>query len=188
MAETTEETTTETPPERTVPYARFKEINDKLSEERKQRSELEGRISQLEDADKPHIERLSKDLEKAQKRADDAEKTAADVQSRLQRSEKAAWLSNAAAKLSFHDPEAATLFADLDSIETAGDAEKAVKQIAKDRAYLVKEDVKQAPLAKVGITGPEVETNDQGLVSPADLEKAWGRELLKGLDPSAVSE
>lgn len=182
-------TTTEETPERTVPYARFKEINDKLSEERKQRAELEGRIGQLEDADKPHIERLTKDLERAQKRADEAEKASQDIQSQLARSEKTAWLSNAAAKLNFHDPDIAARMVDLDTVEDATSAEKIVKSLAKDKAFLVKEETRQSPLERVGIAGVEQpKPNDQGLVSEQDLQRAWGTELLKGLDPGAVPD
>lgn len=190
MAEDTDKTTqtqTDEPAERSVPYTRFKEVNDKLADERKQRSELEGRISQLEDADKTAVERLTKDLERAQKRADEAEAKATDVEGKLSRTEKAAWVQAAAAKLNFHDPESASMFADLDVIENTADAKKAVEKMAKDKTYLVKQEQKTPALQRVGITGTEQE-QQSGMVTPDEQMRQWGVEVLKGLDPSAVQD
>lgn len=183
MAE--EETPKEEPQERTIPYTRFKEVNDKLADERKARSDLETRIAQLEDADKPHLERLTKDLERAAKRAEEAENRASELESARQRDQKAAWLSSAAAKQNFHDPDVAARMVDLEQIEDATSAAKAIKALAKDNEWLVKQEQKAPSLQKVGIAGAEQEPAAEGL-SQADIERQWGLQVLKGLDPSAV--
>lgn len=185
-----DQTQTQDPPERTVPYARFKEVNDRLAEERKARSELENRIASLEDADKPHLERLTKDLERAAKRAEEAEKRAQEVEAARQRDQKAAWLTSAAAKHNFHDPDIAARMVNLDEIEDAKTAERYVKDLAKEKAFLVKEEPKQSPLQRVA-TGTEQDyagQPQQGLVTEEELQRQWGLEVLKGLDPSAVPD
>lgn len=182
-AETTPPTTDD-PPERTVPYARFKEINDRLAEERRKAGEMETRMQQLEDRDKTDVERLTKDLERAQKEREQAAKELEGERAARVKSEKASWLQAAAAKANFHDADAATLYANLDEIENAKDAEKAVQRIAKDKTYLVKDDVKQAPLQRVGIAGAE--TDASGVtISEDEVKRQWGAQMLEAIDQRA---
>jgi hypothetical protein len=187
--ETTTPKTEEEAPERTVPYARFKEINDRLAKEREQRTELEARMQQLEDRDKTDVERLTKELERAQKTSEQASKELESERQQRVQTEKAAWLSAAAAKANFHNPDVAAKMVDLTNIEDSAAAEKAVKGLAKDNDWLVKAEQKQSPLQRVGIAGAEQQqAQQQGLITPEQQEREWGTEILKGLDPSAVSD
>lgn len=185
MAEDTTITTTEDPPERTVPYSRFKEVNDRLADERKARTALEERMSQLEDRDKTDVERLTKELEKREKRIAEAEQRAADLEAKSMRDAKASLVANAAAKANFHDPSLAAQLLDLEGIEDAAQAERAVKALARERGYLVKSDAPEAVrLRKVGVDGqtidPEAE-KARGLVTQDELVRQWGEQMYQGL-------
>lgn len=184
MAEVeTTTTTTDDQPQHTasVSYERFKAINDKLTEERRKASELEARMQQLEDRDKTDVERLTKDLERAQKEREQSAKELEGERAARVKSEKASWLQAAAAKANFHDADAATLYANLDEIENAKDAEKAVQRIAKDKTYLVKDDVKQAPLQRVGIAGAETDASG-ATISEDEVKRQWGAQMLEAID------
>lgn len=179
--EQTTTTTNEEPPERTVPYARFKEINDRLADERKQRSELEAKVDQLADRDKTDVERLTKELERAQKASETASKDLEAERAARVSTEKASWLQAAAAKANFHNPDVASKMVDLAAIEDASSADKAVKSLAKDNAWLIKQDAKTPPLQKVGIAGTEDANQQQGMITPDQQVQEWGKEIFKGL-------
>jgi len=176
-------TSTDAPAERTVPYTRFKEVNDRLAAEKQARSELEDRISQLEDRDKTDVERLTRELEKAQKRATEADERAASLEQARERDSKLGLLSAAAAKLKFHDPTLAGQIVNLEEIEDAKAAEAAVKALAKERPYLVQqEDQTRQRLRRVGVDGDTVdEVREKGLVTEEEQKRAWGDQMLAGL-------
>lgn len=189
MADESTTTTTEEPPERTVPYSRFKEINDRLAKERDQRAELEARMQQLEDRDKTDVERLTKELERAQKASETSAKELESERQQRVQAEKASWLSAAAAKANFHNPDVAAKMVDLGMIEDATAAEKAVKGLAKDNDWLVKAEPKGSPLQRVGIAGAEQQqAQQQGLITEEDQVRQWGADLLKQIDPTAVPD
>lgn len=172
-----------------VPRSRFNEIANEVKEMRAQLAEERRVREELQDADKPHLERITKDLERATKRAEEAESRASEIETARQRDQKSSWITSAAAKHNFHDPDLAARMADLDDIEDAKTAERFVKDLAKEKAFLVKDEPKQSPLQRVGIAGPEDDPatqQQQGLVTEEELQRHWGREMLKGLDPSAV--
>ena len=182
---TTTETTTETaPPERTVPYQRFKEVNDRLAAEKQARSELEDRISQLEDRDKTDVERLTREKEKLEKRAAEYEQRAAELEAARERDSKSRLISAAASKAKFHDPDLVAQLVNLDEIDDAKAAENAVKAIAKDRPYLVQqEDQTRQRLRRVGVDGGTIddEVKEKGLITTSEQERAWGEAMLAGL-------
>lgn len=171
------------PQERTIPYARFKEVNDRLADERRSRSELEERMSQLEDRDKTDVERLTRELEKAQKKAVEADERATALEAAREKDAKVSLIAAAAAKLKFHDPTLASQIVNLDEIDDAKAAEAAVKAIAKERPYLVQQDdPTKARLQRVGVSGDVVdESKEKGLVTEDELKKAWGEQMLAGL-------
>ena len=183
-------TTTETeekPAERTVPYNRFKEVNDKLAAERQARAELEERMSTLEDRDKSDVERLTKEVEKLQKRAAEAESQAAELSQARERDAKSALIANAAAQAKFHDPSLVAQIVNLEEIDDAKSAAAAVKQIAKERPYLVQsESPERQRLARVGIDGSTIdEAKEKGLVTEEDQKRAWGEQMFAGLTGQA---
>lgn len=167
------------PVERTVPYARFKEINDRLADERKQRSDLEERLASLEDRDKSDVERLTKAQEKLEKRAAEAEQRAAELEAKSMRDAKASLVERAAAKMNFHDPGLAAQLVDLEDIEDVKAADAAVKALAKERQYLVRQESSEtAKLRKIGVDGQVVdEARDHGLVTQEQQNRMWGEEL-----------
>lgn len=182
----TQTETTEPPAERTVPYTRFKEVNDRLAAEKQARSELEDRIGQLEDRDKTDVERLTRELEKAQKRAAESDERAASLEQARERDSKLSLLSAAAAKLKFHDPSDVGKHANIDEIEDAKSAEAAVKAIAKEKPYLVQqEDQTRQRLRQVGVDGTTIdEAPDKGMITPEEQARRWGQDMLDMIDRS----
>lgn len=188
MAEDTETTTEETTDSKRsaerVPLSRFNAVTEKLAEERKRAAELEERLEALEQRDKTDVERLTRDLEKAQKKFAEAEQRAAELESARQRDSKSRMIAMAAAKAKFHDPDLVAQIVNLDDIEDAKSADDAVKAIAKDRPYLVQqEDQTRQRLRRVGVDGGTIddEAKEKGLVTVEEQERAWGEQMLAGL-------
>lgn len=179
-AETTTEPQVDGPQERTVPYARFKEVNERLADEKKQRLALEDRMEQLESRDKTDVERLTKEREKLEKRAQEAEARAQDLEAKSVRDQKAALVSAAAMKANFHDPTLAGQLVNLDDIEDVAAAERAVKNLAKERQYLVKaEPTEHAKLRKIGVDGDAVtDKRDGDLITVQEQNRRFGEELF----------
>ena len=152
-----EEATTEAPKEtetpkteESVPYERFAQANKKAKEAADRAKALEASVAELkaameerEQAGLPELERFKKDLDRAQKRAEEAEAKAAESEQKLARTAKSN-LVRAAAK-AFADPDDAVAFVDLDSIEDEGDAERAVKKLAKAKPHLLKAEDPKFP-------------------------------------------
>jgi hypothetical protein len=187
MAEetTTTNETHEAPTERTVPYQRFKEVNDRLAAEKQARVELEERMSQLEDRDKTDVERLTRELEKAQKKAAEESERAASLEQARERDAKKSLINEAAAKAKFHNPTLASQLVNLDEIEDAKAAEAAVKALAKDQPFLVQqEEATRQRLRQVGVDGSTVDdaADKKGLVTVEEQERAWGEAMLAGLE------
>ena len=188
-----DDTTTTEEEEARIPRSRLNAETEKRRAAERRVQEMESRLSDLEDRDKTDVERLTKELERLQKKADDAEKHAAEMETARQRDQKAAWLASAAAKANFHDPDAAAVFADLDTIEDAKTADAAVKRLAKERSYLVKQDAPEAQkLQRVGIAGTdgqEVTVPAGGLITPEEQYKRWGEEFARqmGIEPETAA-
>ncbi len=176
-----------------IPKSRLDEEAAKRKAAERELAELRSVVEELRDRDKPDLERLAKDLEREQKRREDAEKQMQELTAARERDQKAAWLASAAAKANFHDPDAATVFANLDEIEDAKSAEAAVKRLAKERSYLVKTDAPEAQkLQRVGIAGTdgqEVAVPSGGLITPEEQYKRWGEEFARqmGLEPETAA-
>jgi hypothetical protein len=126
-----------------VPYERFQQANKKAKESADRAKELEQQIADLqasmeerETAGLPDLERERKARETAEKRLADAEKRAQDADRSLARSQRERWVTAAAKE--FADPSDASAFVDLDDIEDERDAERAVKDLAKNKPHLLK--------------------------------------------------
>lgn len=174
-----------------VPYARYQAANEKLAAEKKRAAELEDRLEALEQRDKTDVERLTRDLEKAQKRAAEHEARATELEQARARDSKSALVANAAAKLKFHDPELAARIVDLEDIEDSRAAEAAVKQIAKERPYLVQRDDDQTRqrLKRVGVDGQVVEEDDsKGMVTEEEQKEQWGKDLFNLIAGNQATE
>jgi ribosomal protein L34E len=140
MADTTEETTNES--EAMVPSARLRQETEKRKEAEKRERELEARLQALEDQGKPEMERLAKEHERAIKRAEEAEQRAQEIERKAVISERRSLVTDAASKLKFRNPADASLFVNLDEIEDAASAERALKGVVKERDYLIASDTR----------------------------------------------
>jgi DNA repair ATPase RecN len=148
-AETTEtgkepESTTE---DQHVPYERFKKANTQAKEAKDHAAKLErdlddlrARLEERETAGLPELERERKRAEQLEKRAADAEKRADAAETTAQNSKRERWITSAASALNFIDPDDAARFVDLADVESAEDAERAVKRVAKAKKHLVKSE------------------------------------------------
>lgn len=136
--------------EQTVPYAKFQQVNakaradaDRAKALEKERDDLKAAMEERENAGLPELDRMRKDLERAAKRAEEAEARADATDKQLQRSAKERWVI-AAAK-DFADPSDAAAFVNFDDIEDAKDAERAVKKLAQTKKHLLKAEEPTLP-------------------------------------------
>lgn len=160
----------------TVPYEKFQLINRRAKDEAEARRALEKKVADLtaameerEQAGLPELERFKKDLERAQARADAAEAKAAEADTKLARTTKERWVTAAAQAQGFQDPSDAAAFLALDDLEDERDAERAVKQLAKQKKHLLKVEDPQLPGRVLQNGQPATQGN--GKLSPA-LEEA----------------
>lgn len=151
--ESTEEQQETEQTEQTIPYERFQQANTKAKEAAQRAATLEKQVLDLtakfeerDAAGLPELERERKAREALEKRLADADKRAEVAEQQAQRTQKERWVEAAAAELNFQKPgRAARLIDDLDAIESAVDAERAVKRLAKSDGYLVKQPEPRLP-------------------------------------------
>jgi DNA repair exonuclease SbcCD ATPase subunit len=165
-----EETTTPTtePEDQRVPYERFQQANKKAKEAsdqakqlQKQMDALRDQLSEREQAGLPELDQMKKRLEAAEKRAEQAEAKAGEFEQQVTNSRRERWITAAASSQNFIDPDDASRFVDLTDIESAEDAERAVKRIAKAKKHLVKPDEPVIP-GRVLQNGNRPEPNKPG--------------------------
>lgn len=128
------------PAEKTVPYDRFKEVNDALKSEKDARKEMEDRLRELEDKDKSELER-----ERAARERAEAELN--ETKSGLTRLERSSWVRDAAVEAKFIDSADAIGRVNLAEIESESDAKKAVKRIAENAKHLIQAEPPTPPVA-----------------------------------------
>lgn len=192
MAEETEAPPAEgTPPvegepktEQTVPYERFQQANQKAKDAATAQKALERKVADLtaameerENAGLPELDRMRKDLERAAKRAEEAEARADATDKQLQRSAKERWVI-AAAK-DFADPSDAAAFVNFDDIEDAKDAERAVKKLAQTKKHLLKAEEQVLPGRVLQDGRPAAPTAANGAAQQALVEAQMLADGLK---------
>jgi hypothetical protein len=111
-------------PERSVPYDRFKEVNDRLREAEKWREERESQ-------DLSEAERERKARERAERERDEATE-------RAQTTERSGWVRDAAQLANFHAPADALAHVDMSGVEDERAAKRAVKDLAERSPHLVR--------------------------------------------------
>jgi hypothetical protein len=169
--ETTEavEETTE-PAEQTIPYSRFKEVNERLKAAEAQAQSAAEELKKREEAELSEREKAEKQAAEAVARAEAAEARAITL-------ERSAWIRDAAS--SFNDPADAVAMLDLSEIDSADKAKAAVEDLGKSKPHLVKSEQPQkisSPLA--GSTPAEVPTGADG---KPDHKAGLGTELMNNL-------
>jgi DNA repair exonuclease SbcCD ATPase subunit len=148
----TETTATSTEEEQRVPYERFQSANKKAKEAadrakalEKELGELRSQMEARESDGLPELDQAKKRAEQLEKRAAEAEQRAEETETRLQNQERERWVTAAASKQNFIDPDDASRFVDLSDIESKEDAERIVKRVAKDKKHLIREGDKPLP-------------------------------------------
>ena len=153
-AEGTEPNAETKPPEedQRVPYERFQKANTQAKEAkaeaaqaRKELDELRSLLEEKESAGLPELERERKAREKLEKQLQEAEAEREKALQQATNVQRENWVAAAAAALNFHEPDDASRFVDLSEIETKADAERAVKDVAKRKKHLVKDEDTKLP-------------------------------------------
>lgn len=139
---------------RTVPYERFQQVNEAAKTARTQLEEMQQRLQELEDRDKSELDRERSKREQLEKQASDA-------MQRLTVMERSSWLRSAAAEAGFDDPEDAVAFINPSSIESAEQAEKEVKRLAKRKPKLLRDSSPAPQIGQVLANGQRVDASQQ---------------------------
>jgi hypothetical protein len=163
----TEQTTTAETEEQRVPYERFQQANKKAKEAADRAKALEGELQKIREdlADRdekglPELDQMKRRLESAEKRAQEAEQRATETESKATRMQRERLVTQAASKQNFIDPDDAARYIDLDDIEDADAAERAVKRVAKAKKHLIKLDEPVIP-GQVLQNGQRTTTTDR---------------------------
>jgi hypothetical protein len=162
-----------------VPYARFEEVVKARQKAEERLKEIEDRLTEHEDRNKTETERERAARERAEQRAVELENQVTGLQ-------KGSWVRAAAASLDFHDPEDAVAFLRdrLAGFEDESDAKRAVRNLAKDRAHLVKakEEEKRPNLTTVFQGQQAAQQNGQQQpMTPAQRAAQQEVEFAQGL-------
>jgi hypothetical protein len=143
---------TEQATEEVVPASRFAEMakHKKASDARakdleKQIRDLQAAVEERETAGLPELERERAARQKLEQRLQEAEARAQQQEQAMTIATRERWVAAAAAKLNFHEPDDASRFLDLSALEDPRDAERAVKDLAKNKKHLVKAEDPQVP-------------------------------------------
>ena len=166
-APTTPETTTAAETvaeavEETVPASRFAEVakhkkaaDAKVKDLERQMRELQASLEDREHAGLPELERERKAREKLEQQLAQERQERESFQQEAARVRAESWVARAAADV-FADPEDAILRINASEIETPDDAERAVKQLAKNPKYkrLLKQEEPQLPGQRIGGGAP----------------------------------
>lgn len=123
-----------------IPYDRFEKVNKEAKAAKAELAEIKRLMQERDEAGMPELEQFRKRAEANEKRALEAEQRAEAAERSVQSQKRDQWITAAALAEGFVNPSrAARLVDDLDSIEDAGQAEKAVKRLAKSDGYLLKQ-------------------------------------------------
>lgn len=168
--EVTTEATEETTTEQTVPYARFKEVNDRVKAAEQAASDAAAALKKREDAELSEKEKAEKDAAEALKRAEAAEARATEL-------ERSAWVRSAANN--FNDPDDAVAMLDLSSLDSSDKVDKAVKELGEKKPHLLKGEKPQA-IGAPSSNGKkqEIPTDKDG---KPDVKAGLGSELLSNI-------
>lgn len=151
--------------EQSVPYERFQKANQTAKQAKDQVKDLQAQMAQLREemslktSGASDAEQLQRRLERAEQRAQEMQEKAEAASAEAANTRKERWIASAAAAQNFADPSDASVFLDLSEIETEKDAERAIKRLAGQKKYLVKEGERQLP-GKVMENGKAVAPKD----------------------------
>lgn len=164
------------PDEPRIPYERYQAAVERGKNAEKQLSEMQERLEELESRDKS-------ELEKERAKREQFERQAQEMADRLTRVERSGWIRSAAADAGFDDPDDAVAFIAAGEIESADDAAKAVKTLAKRKPRLLREAPQTPPIGQVVANGQPVQAGGQ---QQQELDPA-GVALLKQLEAAQAT-
>lgn len=156
--------------EQTIPYGRFKEVNERLKAAEAAAQSAAEELKKREEAELSERERAEKQAAEAVARAEAAEARATNL-------ERSAWVRDAASN--FNDPADAVAMLELAEIDSADKAKAAVEELGKSKPHLVKAEQPQkigSPLATARKS--EIPTGADG---KPDHKAGLGAELMNGL-------
>ena len=153
---TATQTTTTPEPEKTVPYDRFKQVNDKAAEQARQLAELQGKLQELEDRDASEVEKATKAAQREAEKAQGLEAQLQETRDQFTRLERSQWVRNAASDASFIDSQDALGRVNLAEIESEADAKRAVRRIAENASHLVRQETPSPQIGQVLQNGQAV--------------------------------
>lgn len=178
--------------EETVAYERFQKANEKAKEHaaratrlEKEMEDLKARLDEREQAGLPELERERKRAEQLEKRIAEAEQRAETTQAELVANQRKSLVLAAAAAQGFDDPSDAIRYPEiinLDEIEDAGEAERAVKRLAKAKPRLLKDtEPKQPQIGRVLENGQPAAKKEpaSGSIDTSAEAELLARELKK---------
>lgn len=167
--------------DRRIPFDRFDRVNKERSAFKKERDELARQLEERENAGLPELERERKAREAAEKRLQEADARIAEAERKAVMRDKTDWVRDAAQAAGFHSPSAAARLIDLDGVDSAEEAERQVKRLAKKEGWMVKPSEPERPEIGRVLTNGQRETTDgksQPTGAQADLnDPAFKRQL-----------
>jgi hypothetical protein len=117
-----------------------KEAEGRAKSLEREMAELRAQVEERENAGLPELERERQRAKKLEERIAEAERRAEEADRRVQMTQRERWVTQAAAKLNFIDPDDAARYVDLDDIEDIDQAERAVKRVAKAKEHLLRKE------------------------------------------------
>lgn len=169
----------ETGEDQRIPYARFEEVNKRAKKYEQELNALREQLQAHEDQGKSEVER-----ERAARAR--AEQQVASLSSKITNLEKGSWVRSAATELNFHDPEDAVqhLRDQLGSMEDQADAKRLVRNLAKGKKHLVREEKKdERPSISRMFAGDQAAQQNGGgqQMSPAQRARQQEADFAQGL-------
>lgn len=161
--------------DRTVPYSRFREVNEQNKRLKKDQENLAQRLEELEGRDQSELER-------ERKKRQQYERELAELSDRATRVERQSWIRDAARDLKFDDPDDAIAFVNYGDVEDYDDAMSQVKALAKRKPRLLRQSDPTPKVGQVMENGQRV-PQQQGQRQPQTAESldAGSREFLDQL-------
>jgi hypothetical protein len=128
-----------------IPYQRFEEVNKRARQAEKELADLRSKILEFEDRDKSEVDRERSARQRA-------ESQLAELTGKVTSLEKGSWVRSVAAELNFHDPEDAVqhLRDQLGGLEDQTDARRLVRNLAKSKKHLIREEKKEDGRPSIG--------------------------------------
>lgn len=158
-----------------------KAAEKRAQEHEKELKSIKAQMEEREQQGLPELDQMKKRLEAAEKRAEEADNRAKEFEAQATNTRREQWVSTAAAGQNFIDPDDAVRYVDLSEIESADEAERAVKRVAKAKAHLLRDEDPQIPgrVLENGRTAPTAKKGNIDLDDEAQMISANLKQFLQ---------